>query len=252
MLYIGITQGFFYPDSQRPVFSHKNLGYLLHDLAAFVARPGVMPILIPDLPEARLMEFLDELDGIVFQGGSDVSPKTYHEEAIENGRWQGDYYRDQFELKILDYAYHNKKPVLAICRGMQLANVYFGGTLYQDLGVQTNTPIEHRNAEFYDKIFHSVVCTSGGLLERLYGKTQFDVNTVHHQGVKSLGENLVVDAICPEDNLIEAFHYKDLSEFYLFALQWHPEFNHTLSDRLNDPELILNHFLEAVRQKRKV
>jgi putative glutamine amidotransferase len=66
---------------------------------------------------------------------------------IENGRWPGDYYRDQYELKIMDWAFKNNKPILAICRGFQLANVYLGGSLYQDLKIETKTNIEHRNAE---------------------------------------------------------------------------------------------------------
>lgn len=250
MIYIGVSSCFMYPDPSRTVFGHKTLAYFEQDMARYLSRKEVMPILIPDLPQAELKQFLDEMDGFVFQGGADIASKTYNVEPIENGRWPGDPHRDQYELKIMDYAFKNKRPVLAICRGFQLANVYCGGTLYQDLKLETKTEVEHRNAEFYDKIHHSVKCTHNGLLKDLYGKNELLVNSVHHQGVKTLGKNLIVDAHSPEDNLIEAFHYKDLSEQYLVAIQWHPEFSHTLKDKVCDPSLLYDHFLDAVKNQR--
>jgi putative glutamine amidotransferase len=248
MIYIGVSSCFMYPDPMRTVFGHKTLAYFEQDMARFLSRPGIMPILIPDLPETQLLKFLAEMDGFVFQGGADVASKTYHEEAIENGRWPGDPHRDQYELKIMDYAFKKKRPVLAICRGFQLANVFMGGTLYQDLKLLTKTEVEHRNAELYDKIHHSVTINDQGLLKTIYGQNELLVNSVHHQGVKTLGKDLVVDAISPDDNLIEAFHYKDLSDQYLVGVQWHPEFSHTLSDKVCDPTPLYNHFLNAVKK----
>jgi len=239
-----------YPDPNRNVFGHKTLAYFEQDMARFLSRPGVMPILIPDLPENELKQFLEKMDGFVFQGGADIASTTYQEEPIENGRWPGDPHRDQYELKIMDYAFKHKKPILAICRGFQLTNVYFGGSLYQDLKLLTETPVEHRNAEQYDKIYHSVICTPESLLPQIYGRDELSVNSVHHQGVKVLGKNLVVDALSPEDNLIEAFHYKDLSDHYVVGVQWHPEFSHTLKDKVCDPSPLYDHFLKAIKTKR--
>jgi putative glutamine amidotransferase len=239
-----------YPDPTRTVFGHKTLAYLEQDMARYLSQKGVMPILIPDLPEEGLKEFLSEMDGFVFQGGADISSKTYHEAEIENGRWPGDPYRDQYELKIMDYAFKNKKPILAICRGFQLANVYLGGTLYQDLQIGIATKIEHRNAELYDRVHHTVTCTPEGLLKKIYGQDELYVNSVHHQGVKTLGKDLVVDAISPDDQVIEAFHYKNLAQQYLVGVQWHPEFSHTLADKVCDPALLYSHFLSAVKAQR--
>jgi putative glutamine amidotransferase len=244
MIKIGVTSCFMYPDPNRAVFGHKTLNYLEQDMGRFLSRKGVMPILIPDLPHLELEEFLEEMDGFVFQGGADVSPKSYNEEMIENGRWPGDYHRDQYELKIMDWAFKRGKPILAICRGFQLANVYFGGTLYQDLTLQTNTPIQHRNAELYDRIFHEVHCPEESWLKAIYGKKSFTVNTVHHQGLKDLGRDLVMDAFCPEDKLVEAFHFKNFEENFLMAVQWHPEFSHTIKDLVIDPDPIYHHFLK--------
>ncbi|MFZ4713241.1 MAG: gamma-glutamyl-gamma-aminobutyrate hydrolase family protein [Bacteriovoracaceae bacterium] len=244
MIKLGVSSCFMYPDQNRAVFGHKTLSYLEHDMSRFLSRKGVMPILLPDLPWEELEQYLIQMDGFVFQGGADVSPKSYQEELIENGRWPGDHHRDQYELKIMDWAFKNKKPVLAICRGFQLVNVYFGGSLYQDLKTQTKTGVEHRNAELYDRIYHDVDCTSGSLLADIYGKNKLTVNTVHHQGVKVLGNDLIVDAICPEDQLIEAFHYKNMKENFVLAVQWHPEFSHTIQDKVISPEPLYQYFLK--------
>lgn len=246
MIKLGVTTCFMYPDVNRTVFGHKTLTYFEHDMSRFLSRIGVMPILLPDVPWEELEQYLKEMDGFVFQGGADISPKTYHEEMIENGRWPGDFHRDQYELKIMDWAFKNKKPILAICRGFQLANVYFGGSLYQDLKIETKTNVEHRNAELYDKIFHTVECTSESLLEKIYHQKMLTVNSVHHQGIKVLGKDLVVDAISPDDKIIEAFHYKNMDEHFVLAVQWHPEFSHTIKETVINPEPLLNYFLKRL------
>lgn len=244
MIKLGVSACFMYPDPDRSVFGHKTLTYLERDMSRFLSKQGVMPVLLPDVAWEQLESYLKEMDGFVFQGGSDISPQSYHEMMIENGRWPGDYYRDQYELKIMDWAFKNKKPVLAICRGFQLANIYFGGTLYQDLRLQTQTEVEHRNAELYDKVFHEVECGPDSLLEKIYGKKNLSVNSVHHQGIKTLGKDLVVDAVCPKDQLIEAFHHKNMKDHFVLAVQWHPEFSHTNQDEVISPEPLLNYFLE--------
>jgi putative glutamine amidotransferase len=246
MIKLGVTSCFMYPDPERAVFGHKTLTYFEHDMSRFLSRMGVMPILLPDVPWNELEQYLNEMDGFVFQGGADVSPKNYHEELIENGRWPGDFHRDQYELKIMDWAFKKRKPIFAICRGFQLANVYFGGSLYQDLKIQIQTPIEHRNAELYDKIFHDIECPKGSLLADIYQKKQMTVNSVHHQGIKSLGKNLVIDALSLEDHIIEAFHYKEMQEHFVLAVQWHPEFSHTLKDKVINPEPLMNYFLNFI------
>jgi putative glutamine amidotransferase len=119
--------------------------------------------------------------------------------------------------------------------------------LYQDLKIQTNTQVKHRDAELYDKISHEVECTPNSLLEKIYSKKSFTVNSVHHQGIKTLGKKLVVDAICPEDKLIEAFHYENMDENFVMAVQWHPEFSHTIKETVIDPAPILNYFLQRLK-----
>jgi putative glutamine amidotransferase len=251
MIKLGVSACFMYPDPNRAVFGHKTLTYLESDMGNFLSQQGVLPILLPNVPWPQLTQYLDEIDGLVFQGGADISPKSYKEEMIENGRWPGDFNRDQYELKLMQWGFDNKVPMLAICRGFQLMNVFFGGTLYQDLKLQTNTGVEHRNAELYDKIAHQVELTGGSLLKNFYPQEKVTVNSVHHQGVKQLGKDLIVDAICPEDKLVEAFHYKNLEKNYCVGVQWHPEFSHTLGSKVADPKPLLDHFLSAVKSHKE-
>ncbi len=251
MIRLGVSACFMYPDPNRAVFGHKTLTYFESDMATYLSRKGVFPILLPNVQEEILEQYLLEMDGFVFQGGADVSPKSYQAAMIENGRWPGDHQRDQYELKIMKWAFDHQKPILGICRGFQIMNVFFGGTLYQDLNIQTKTKVEHRNAELYDKISHEVICTKDSLLEKIYGQNQLTVNSVHHQGVEKLGKDLIVDAHCPEDNLVEAFHYKDMKKNYCMGVQWHPEFSHTLGKKVPSPEPIFEHFLNAIKTTKK-
>jgi putative glutamine amidotransferase len=225
MIKIGVTACFFYPDKNRLVFGHKTLTYLEKDMSTYLARPGVMPILIPDLSDELLMEFVSEMDGIVLQGGNDIAPQTYGETPIENNRWPGDPHRDAYEMKIIDIALAQNKPVLGICRGFQVLNVYFGGTMYQDLQTQLPETRLHRDAEVYDQLTHEVEIVNGTLLEDLFGSEHHQlVNTIHHQGVKDLGKELQVMAYSREDGVVEAFTWKGAPAGKVMGVQWHPEF----------------------------
>lgn len=242
MIKIGVSSCFMYPDVNRIVFGKKHLCYLERDMARYLSREGVLPVLIPDFEESALESFLAQMDGFVFQGGNDIAPETYGEEPI--GLWKGDSYRDQYELKILDYALKHDKPVLGICRGFQLLNVYFGGSLYQDIQTQKPDAIQHRDAEAYDQLNHEIVFTEGKLLDKLHLYEMIrKVNSVHHQGVKELGKGLEVLAICQEDGIIEAFLWKNTAEGKVMGVQWHPEFFYNSETKLIDAHIIYNHFL---------
>ena len=252
MLKIGISACFMYPDPSRLVFGKKMLNYLENDMARYIGQKGVLPVLIPDLPAEVLTDLLAEMDGFVFQGGNDLAPQSYGEEPILEGRWMGDAYRDQYELGIMDYAVKAGKPVFGICRGLQLMNVYFGGTLYQDIATQKPAAIRHRDAALYDELLHPIAFTEGKLLGRLYGDdSPLMVNTVHHQAIKDLGRDLEVLAICPEDGIVEAIGYTATEEGKVMAVQWHPEFSETLSDQLIDKHRLLDVFLNHVKETKK-
>lgn len=250
MIKIGVAACFLYPDAKRTSFAPKTLCYLENELANYLYREDVLPILIPDLKEKALQHFLAQMDGFVFQGGSDLCPKTYGEDYLDEKKWQGDIYRDRFELKITDYAFKNSKPLLGICRGAQLLNVYFGGTLYQDYPTQCKDSWQHRDIAEYDRISHPIEFVAEQILATLYAKEKnCHVNSIHHQGIKTLGKNLVVEARCPQDKLIEAFSYHNMREKFVLAVQWHPEFSATLKDKLIPADPLYDFFLNGVREK---
>ena len=159
--------------------------------------------------------YLPELDltcdGLLLSGGVDIDPALYNEDV--NGAVDINKERDAHEWMLLDAFVQAGKPVFGICRGSQLINVYFGGSLHQHL---TNTVL-HRSGQPLDRE-HEVESAPGSLMEKLYGKRSI-VNSVHHQSVKALGEGLVATQMS-DDGIVEAFSHKTLP---VFAVQWHPE-----------------------------
>jgi putative glutamine amidotransferase len=202
-----------YKEPGRIVFGPKNLAYIECDMFSYVSQKGILPILLPDLPLDRLEGILEEMDGFVFQGGSDLAPETYGESPIVPGKWLGDAYRDAYELRIMDYAVKNNKPVLAICRGFQLMNVYFGGSLYQDITTQLPEAIQHRDADKYDSLIHELVFEKGKTLDLIYqGVDHLVVNSVHHQGVMVIGEGLATLARSKEDGKVRYEHVQKTTQ----------------------------------------
>lgn len=210
----------------------------------YICQQGVLPVLIPDLGSETQEAILKELDGIVFQGGNDVAPQSYGEQPLADGKWAGDAYRDQYELRIMKYALDNDLPVLAICRGMQLLNVYCGGTLYQDIATQQEGALMHRDAVAYDKIHHSIDFKGDNTLSRMYSDFPNPVvNSVHHQAVKEVGDRLSVLAVSSEDGIVEAVEYTGASPGKVLGVQWHPEFSDTLKDAVLPADRLIRYFL---------
>lgn len=242
MIKIGVSACFFYPDVQRATFGPKLLSYLENDMANYIARPNVMPVLIPELPKAQKRAIIKELDGLVLQGGVDLAPETYGEKPI--GRWLGDSVRDAYELELIDLFLKQNKPVLGICRGFQLLNAYYGGTLFQDLETQLPSSQKHRDAVAYDKVTHGIRFAPNSFFQKLYADTKNPiVNSVHHQAIKTIGKGLLPQAYALEDDVLEAFIHQDAEPGKIMGVQWHPEFFHTLGNKLIDPFKIIDTFL---------
>lgn len=244
MLHIGVSSCLFHPDLSRATFGPKTLCYLESDMARYVTRDDVMPVLIPDLPIADIRRIAKRLHGLVLQGGVDLAPQTYGETPILNGRWKGDAIRDEYELEVMRAFMHEGKPVFGICRGFQLMNAYFGGTLYQDIATQRPESVRHRDALEYDRVHHGIKWVDGSFMQRIHrAETSDKVNSVHHQGVKALGQGLLTQAHCTEDGIIEAFIHTDHEPGKVMGVQWHPEFSHTLGDLIVSPDPLINVFL---------
>jgi gamma-glutamyl-gamma-aminobutyrate hydrolase PuuD len=194
-----------------------------------------------------LRHYARHLDGLVLQGGADVSPMTYGETAARP-EWSGDRARDVYELELLHEFVDAGKPVLGICRGCQLLNVAFGGTLYQD--VATNLPGTQPHVhEDYDAHRHAIVFPQGSSLGKMFPNQQRPVvNSIHHQAVKDLGRDIHVEAISDPDGIVEAIRYQRAP--FVMGLQWHPEFHRAKGTELLDCTPVLDEFLRAARETR--
>jgi putative glutamine amidotransferase len=244
-LRLGLSACFFHADPKRPIFKGKTLQYLEQSIAHWVMSEGNKAYLIPALPERGalpLATLVEDFDGLVLQGGSDVAPGTYGETPLRP-EWGGDAIRDRYEIELVREFLRQKKPVLGICRGAQLLNVAFGGTLWQDIETQVAGSLNHRNWDIYDQNFHDVRIEEGSGLARLYGAGMKRINTIHHQGIKELGEGLVAEAVSPTDGLIEAIRSK--GDVYALAVQWHPEFHDPNDPSLLDGKLFLREYMAA-------
>ena len=251
---VGISACFFHADPKRPIFTGKTLQYVEQSIAHWVASSGeALPVMIPSpvgdtqKGDVALADYADWLDALVLEGGSDVSPTSYGESAIDE-RWNGDRVRDDYERALLAAFDQRGKPVLGVCRGLQLMNVAFGGTLLQDIDTQRPGDIRHRDAALYDRNLHAVVFEPGTRLARVFdGTRSATVNSVHHQGIKELASGFVVEARCPSDGMIEAIRRPNGS--YMAAVQWHPEFHRAGEGTLSDRPL-LDDFVAAARAAR--
>lgn len=195
--------------------------------------------------------FAKELDGLVLQGGADVSPKSYNELAIKL-EWQGDFERDLYECELVKAFFKENKPILGICRGMQLLNVCFGGSLYQDINHFEPDAFNHRDAGVYERNKHQIEILSDSRLSKLYGgKEKVMVNSVHHQAVKDLANGFLVEAKSCNDGIIEAIHLKQENpdDPYCYGVQWHPEFQLGSQHEFLDPDILLRDFLNAAKDR---
>ena len=218
-LLIGLSCGTSYPDPARTLFLGKSLDYGEQRLSAAIARQGALPVLLPVLPDSAHMEALiDRVDALVLSGGSDVAPGLYDEEPLHPA-WAGDAPRDAYERVLLAAALARGKPVLGVCRGVQLLNAALGGSLYQDIAHQVPGSLVHRDPERYDDNEHTVRLCKKSWLAELYADREILVNSVHHQAIKVIAPGLRACAWAP-DGVVEAA-CDPAREVY--GVQWHPE-----------------------------
>jgi putative glutamine amidotransferase len=254
-LKIGVSARIFHPETGAKGLRSKTLQYLEESIAQWVMSRNVLVFMVPTVntngllhpSNIRLRDYAKHLDGLVLQGGADVSPQSYAQ-AATRPEWSGDRARDMYELELLHEFIEAGKPVLGVCRGCQLINVAFGGTLYQDIASDVPTAIEHVS-DLYDSHYHPVHFPQGSSLAKLFpSKPEALVNSIHHQAVKDLGRDLAVEAYSGTDNLVEAIRYRKAR--FVMGLQWHPEFHRAGSAELLDCTPILDDFLRAARETR--
>ena len=256
MLKIGISACFFHEDPKRPIFKGMTLQYIEQNVAHWLMQRDVLAFMVPS-PEGRTRRvgskataaaYAQELDGLVLMGGSDVCPESYGETALRP-EWNGDRIRDDYEIGLLRAFMAERKPVLGVCRGAQVINVALGGTLWQDIATQLPQALNHRDWTIYAENCHATSIVPGTRLASLYpGTPLVKTNSVHHQAVRDLGRDLVVEAYSEPDHVIEAIRYTGPG--YVYAVQWHPEF-HAPDDRsfIDDTPILDDFLANAARHK---
>ena len=185
-----------------------------------VRQAGGIPIMSSYADPESAEILLSRADGLLLTGGEDVSPERYGEEPLpECGKCNPR--RDESDYNLLRAALKLHKPVLCICRGFQLANVFFGGNLYQDLPSQKPGSLTHARYEIYDlPEAHEVTLLPETPLHTLLGEDRIGVNSLHHQGVRTLSPELIPMAMA-DDGLIESWRHR--GDLWIWGTQWHPE-----------------------------
>ncbi|KMT61476.1 gamma-glutamyl-gamma-aminobutyrate hydrolase family protein [Paenilisteria newyorkensis] len=183
-----------------------------------VAKAGGAPIILPVTETGYAKEIVAHIDGLILTGGDDISPFLYGEEPL--ARLSGTLPdRDLYEMELLKETLAQNKPVLAICRGVQLMNVAFGGSLYQDISYAPG--IERQHLQHTDPAFpiHSVTTKENSELRAIFGEKTM-VNSLHHQVIRNVAAEFHATAWA-SDGVIEALERE--GDLFVVGVQWHPE-----------------------------
>lgn len=240
-IYIGISAS--HDFSNKKHFEGYEYSILDKGYTDSILQAGAIPIILPITNNIDVIKsYVDLVDGIVLSGGHDVSPSIYNQEPHKLLE-QTSRKRDLFEINLLSEACIKGKPVLGICRGLQLINVSFGGTLHQDISLNKGENIGHIQQCRYDKTWHSVKLSS--ILKDIIGNEYYNVNSFHHQIIDKLAPGFEVIAKS-KDDVNEAIYYEN-ENLFILATQWHPEM------MLNDEGSInlFKYFVNKILERRK-
>jgi len=213
---IGITGGLIDSSAGVPVCQ------LGQAYVTAVQRAGGIPMVIPvGIEGSALAGLLSRLDGVLLSGGGDIDPLLF------NGAPHPKVYgispeRDAMEITLVKTALQMDKPLLAICRGIQVLNVALGGQLYTHIQDQVEHSLKHDWFPKFprDKLAHTVSLKCESQLDQIYGADEIRVNSLHHQGISRVGEGLIATAFAP-DGLVEGLEVKGAA--FALGVQWHPE-----------------------------
>ncbi len=204
----------------HPAFGTVTMHRMTNTYTSAVETAGGIPIVLPATDPTAAAQVVARLDALLLSGGGDIRPSRYGDTGPQHEKTYGiDDARDEWEEALLAAAFAIDLPVLCICRGIQVLNVFCGGTLWQDIPTQMPGASSHRQPEGGSHLTaHEVAAT--GLLADVYGASTIGTNSFHHQGIKDLGAGLIA---CGQtsDGLVEAASMPAHS--FVLAMQWHPE-----------------------------
>ncbi len=174
------------------------------------------------LPMDSALKVLAGCSGLLLNGGADVYPGLYNKEEDTSKCGKIDFKRDSLEFALIKIALEMKLPILGVCRGLQILNIYNGGSLFADIPTDFDTTVTHR-CKNSSKCFHGVKVIENTLLAEISQVTEGTTNSNHHQGIDKLSPNFIANAYS-DDGLIETIQWKDPNnKSFLLAVQWHPE-----------------------------
>ncbi|MDL2280888.1 gamma-glutamyl-gamma-aminobutyrate hydrolase family protein [Selenomonadales bacterium OttesenSCG-928-I06] len=217
-----------------------SIQFLYDSYISSVEQAGGTPLILPTIkPLKMIKQYASAIDGLILTGGGDINPILFGEEPIpELG--EVEYDRDIFEIELVRLVLAKKKPVLAICRGVQILNVACGGTLYQDLN-PTEFRVQHKQKTTGDFASHTVYIKNNTILQEIFGE-KVATNSFHHQGIKDVANGFKV-AARSEDGVVEAIEYLDKDNFVV-GVQWHPE---RMTEKHDNMLSLFKKFVEAVK-----
>jgi len=216
-------------DKHGVEFSDSSMSLSLNYPLA-IHRAGGVPQILPCLPDAGFVaESVRNSDGVLLTGGDYVQPELYTRDTLPEELQQtvrpAAPERDLVELLLIDEAFRQRKPLLAICRGHQILNVALGGTLVVDISTQVPGALNHSRTDRKDKIVHEVDVEAGSILAKVCGDKKLGVNSSHHQAVGNIAKPLRVTAVSI-DGIVEGLELEATARHllpYLLAVQFHPE-----------------------------
>lgn len=186
--------------------------------------------------DGYLPKYDQNFDGLLLSGGCDVSPMLYGETINCTGTIDNS--RDKCEMELIRQFCNAKKPIFGICRGMQILNVYFGGTLIQDLPKE---PMHHSDEQ---KVFHSIKTKENSAIRSIFGD-EFVSNSFHHEALKDIADGFKVTAVSTDDNVVEAIEHTSMP---FFGVQFHPERMTPEIPETVDAKAIFDYFIFLCKQ----
>lgn len=218
----------------------ENKQFVTNAYIQSVRYSGGIPLILPLIrSDGMLEEYCSLCDGFLFCGGGDITPLLFGQEPL-NGNGKTNITLDLFQIRLMRQVLKSRKPVLSICRGMQVFNVACGGTIFQDISLQSGKHLDHMQQSFTrQEVSHKIFVTPGSQLKNYLGSCLF-VNSYHHQTLDVLGKELTVSATA-SDRTIEAIEMP--SHPFAIGVQWHPESMYRSSPEMR--ELFGNFILKS-------